>query len=113
MEDIEVRKSEVLKSILLLRKDITKKLDKIDSNSIDERVYFYNNLKCINVFQELFIIACNAGDDNLYDSFVKTAKNLIDSCKEHKHLEKSSWNLYMEIYINIDKFIKKAFFYEV
>ncbi|AKL96178.1 hypothetical protein CACET_c27330 [Clostridium aceticum] len=112
MEDIETGKSEVLKSILLLKKDIKKEFEKTNSNTIDEKIYYYNNLKCINVFQELFIIAYNTKEENLHNSFVKITKNLIESCKVHKHLEKSSWDVYMETYKNIDKIIRKAFCYE-
>jgi hypothetical protein len=110
MEDIEACESEILKNILLLRKDIKKELERINSNTIDERVYYYNKLQSINVFQELFIIACKNREENLHHSFRKITQALIESCREYQPTEKSSCDVYMETYITFDKLIAKKLY---
>lgn len=106
MDDIN---KNVSTKINLSKKKIIDKISNMDYKRIEEKVTLYKRYESLNLFQELFYIACNKScnkEDEIYNLFVQLTRDFINSCKAHQINEKSSWGIHIDTYEKLNEIIK-------
>ena len=81
----------------------------MDYKRIEEKVTLYKRYESLNIFQELFYIACNKScnkEVGIYNLFVELTRDFINSCKAHQINEKSSLTIHIDIYEKLNEIIK-------
>ncbi|NFI53784.1 hypothetical protein FDA52_12540 [Clostridium botulinum] len=104
----DIKKNVSIK-INLSKKEIIDKISNMDYKRMEEKVALYKRYESLNLFHELFYIACNKScnkEEEIYNLFVQLTRDFLDSCKVHQINEQSSWGIHIDTYEKLNQIIK-------
>lgn len=107
MDDV---KEDVFRKFSLKKREVLDELEHVNNDDIDRKIYLRKKYESLNLFEELFSIAYSKSTnkkDEVYNKFIQITKDFVDSCKVHQFIKMSSWAIHLEIYDNVDEFIRQ------
>lgn len=109
---MEKIRDDVIRVINLSKRELLGKIQSAyNTDDIETRIFLYKKYESLNLFQELFFIACNNNcnqKEGPYCNFKRITKGLVDSCKAQQIIDKSSWATIVKVYSNVDEIIRKV-----